>query len=258
MQPQLETNANPSSDFGFKKQRRIGGLIWILIGIALLFTLGLGLSMLRKQRQPTPRAGESIARPIFGANEFTDVKEGGVTFSEVYPPGSPADKAGLVGGDIVTSFDGKSVRDKAEMNNILRQTPIGKTVEINYLRDGETRKTRLTTIPEEQFNQLVDAFEERAGGKGQLGFDEGEARVVPIPNTKISGVRLSSLSPSGPAALAGILEGDVIIEFDGVPIRKVGELVMRIWRTTPYSNVKVVVMRGTEKLEINVKMGKRR
>ena len=144
------------------------------------------------------------------------------------------------------------------MKNLLRQTAVGKTVEITYLRDGETKKTRLTTISEEQLTRLVDAFEERAGGRGQLGFDEGEARVVPIPDTKISGVRLSSLSSSGPAALAGIQEGDVIVEFDGVPIRKVGELVMRVQRTIPYSTVKVVVMRGTERHEISVKMGKRR
>lgn len=258
MQPQLETSGNSSTGFASKKQRRVGGFTWILIGIALLFVIGLGISLLRKQGEVTPRAAESTTRSVFGVSEFSDVKEGGVTFSEVYPPGSPADKAGLLGGDIVNGFDGRPVKDKAEMNNLLSATAVGKTVEITYLRDGETKKTRLTTISEEQFNQLEEAFEERAGVRGQLGFDEGEARVVPIPDTKISGVQLSSLSSSGPAALAGIQEGDVVIEFDGVPIRKVGELVMRVWRSIPYSTVKVVVMRGTERHEISVKMGKQR
>lgn len=257
MQPQVETSGNSSAGFASKK-RRVGGFTWILIGIAILFVIGLGMSLLRKQAAVTPRVAESNPRSVFGVSEFSDVKEGGVTFSEVYPPGSPADKAGLVGGDIVTGFDGKQVKDKAEMNNLLRQTAIGKTVEITYLRDGETKKTRLTTISEDQFSQLEEAFEERAGGRGQLGFDEGEARVVPIPDTKISGVQLNSLSSSGPATLAGVQEGDVVIEFDGVPIRKVGELVMRVWRATPYSTVKVVVMRGTERHEISVKMGKQR
>ena len=258
MQPQVETSGNSPTGSVPRKQRRVGGMTWILIGIAVLFVLGLLISTLRTQREVAPRVTEASVRSIFGVNEFDDVKEGGVTFSEVYPPGSPADKAGLVGGDIITTFDGRTVKDQAEMANLLRQTAVGKTVEITYLRDGETKKTKLSTISQEQFDQIQDAFENRSGGKGQLGFDEGAARVVSIENTKISGVMLPSLSSSGPAVLAGIQEGDVIIEFDGAPIRRVGELVMRVWRATPYSTVKVVVMRGTERLEIPVKMGKRR
>jgi putative serine protease PepD len=56
--------------------------------------------------------------------------------------------------------------------------------------------------------------------------------------------------------MAGIKEGDVVIEFDGVPIRTTDEFLMRVRRALPYSIVKVVVMRGEEKLEIPVKMGK--
>lgn len=257
MQPQLETSAS-SSGVGFKKKRRFGGLAWILVGIGLLFAFGLLFSMLKKQQQPNPRPAESPRRSGFGVNEFRSVKEGGVTFSEVYPPGAPADKAGLLGGDIITNFDGRPVKDEAEMTHLLQQTPPDKAVEVAYIRDGETKKARLTTISPEQLDQLEDAFEERAGGRAQLGFDEGDTSVVPIPGTKISGVRLNSLSSSGPAALAGIQEGDIIIEFDGVPIRTTGELVMRVWRSVPYGNVKVVVIRKGERVEVSVKMGKRR
>jgi putative serine protease PepD len=56
--------------------------------------------------------------------------------------------------------------------------------------------------------------------------------------------------------LAGVKEGDVVIEFDGVPIRTTDEFLMRVRRALPYSTVKVVVMRGEEKLEIPVKIGK--
>jgi serine protease Do len=257
MQPQLETSAS-STGVGFKKKRRFGGLAWILVGIGLLFAFGLLFSMLKKQQQPNTRTAESPRRSGFGVSEFRSVKEGGVTFAEVYPPGSPADKAGLVGGDIVTNFDGRAVKDEAEMNNLLQQTPPDKAVEVTYLRDGETKKARLTTISPEQMDQLEDAFEDQASGRAQLGFDEGDTNVVPISGTKISGVRLNSLSSSGPAALAGIQEGDVIIEFDGVPIRTTGELVMRVWRSVPYGTVKVVVIRNGERVEVPVKMGKRR
>ena len=258
MQPQLETSGASSTGVGLKKKRRFGGLAWILVGIGVLFAVGLLFSMLKKQAQPNPRPAESNRRSAFGVGEFRNVKEGGVTFAEVYPPGSPADKAGLLGGDIVTHIDGRPVKDEAEMNNFLRQTPPEKTVEVTYLRDGETKKTRLTTISQEQMDQLEDAFEDRASGRAQFGFDEGDTSVVPITGTKISGVRLNSLSSSGPAALAGVQEGDIVIEFDGVPIRTTGELVMRVWRSVPYSTVKVLVVRNGERVEVPVKMGKRR
>ena len=80
---------------------------------------------------------------------------------------------------------------------------------------------------------------------------------MPVPGKNIKGVLLERINPSGPAALAGLAEGDIIIEFDGVPIRTVSELVLRARRAIPYSTVKVVVIRGAEQLEIPVKIGKR-
>ena len=65
-----------------------------------------------------------------------------------------------------------------------------------------------------------------------------------------------NVSASMPADMAGIKEGDIVIEFDGVPIRTTEELLSRIRRAVPYSTVKVVVLRGEERIEIPVKMGK--
>jgi len=59
------------------------------------------------------------------------------------------------------------------------------------------------------------------------------------------------------AALAGIKVDDIVIEFDKVPIRTKEELTSRIHRAIPYSTVPIVVMRGNERLEIPVKIGRR-
>ena len=58
----------------------------------------------------------------------------------MWPPDSPADKAGLMGGDIITAFDGHATVDEKEMMRLLATTPSGKTVEIVYMRDGERKK----------------------------------------------------------------------------------------------------------------------
>ena len=141
--------------------------------------------------------------------------------------------------------------------SLLARTPIGKIVEITYLRDGELKKTSMATFSREGSSQLEDAFENRPEGWGQFGFDDGDSERVPVAGTKMHGVRLDGISPSGPAALAGIQDGDIVIEFDGTPIRTVRELVVRVRRALPYSTVKVKLLRGSEPMEIPVKIGKR-
>jgi S1-C subfamily serine protease len=239
-----------------KRKLRISGMTWLLIAIALLFSLGGVMTALRGTRE-TVRTDvtAAVALSYFVAHDFVNA-DGGVTFADVAPPGSPADKAGLVGGDVITSFDGQVVKNTDDMIALLKQTPPGKTVEVIYIRDGETKKAHLTTASREEFDLLAEGFENRPEGQGQLGFDDREAKRVPVSGTKIHGVQLVRLSLSGPAVLAGIQKGDIIIEFDGVPIRTVGELVTRVRRAKPYNIVKVVVIRGTEQIEIPVKMGK--
>ncbi|MFY9618692.1 MAG: PDZ domain-containing protein [Pyrinomonadaceae bacterium] len=247
----------PGAAAPYKKKRRISGMAWIIILIAAMFVLGGVLTAVRRSVSRPPFAPAATQRSYFGVDGFSDADGRGVTFRSVEPPGSPADLAGLVGGDIITSFDGQSVTDEDDMMRLLGRTPIGKTVEVIYLRDGELKKTSMTTFSREGSSGLEDAFENRPQGWGQFGFDDGDSEAVAIPGTKMHGVRLDGISGSGPAALAGIQNGDIVTEFDGTPIRTVRELVSRVRRALPYSTVKVKLIRGTEQMEIPVKIGKR-
>jgi S1-C subfamily serine protease len=245
-----------------KKRRKMSGMAWIFVGLLIFFV---GAAAFTAVINPIRHnAGRSvISRPVVksyvGVDEWEST-DNGVTFRSVDAPGGPADKAGLVGGDIITKFDGQEVRDEDQMDDLMEHTPIGKTVDVEYIRDGETKKTQLTTISSGDFERLRKDFENRPEGRAQFGYEDGEAERVEVPGPKpgktIYGVKLNELLQSRPADLAGIKEGDVVIEFDGVPIRTRNEFLMRVRRALPYSVVKIVVMRGAEKLEIPVKMGK--
>jgi serine protease Do len=178
--------------------------------------------------------------------------DGGALIRDIMPPGSAADKAGLVGGDVITSFDGKPVRSESDLSNLLTWTPIGKTVEVVYIHDGETKIAKLTTISEKENSKLEEAFDDMP--KGFLGVDDDFKRVQ-IPGTNIYGVQVNEVYRNRPAYIAGLRDGDVVIEFNGAPIRTPEEFNRRIDRAQPDSTVKIVVMRGTERLEIPVKMG---
>jgi len=161
---------------------------------------------------------------------------------------------------VIVNFDGKPVMNKDDMEKIMEQMPPGKTVEVVYMRDGEVHNTKLTTISQAEFKQLENAFDDRPEGRGVFGYDSDDVERVEIPGTKMFGVRLDEVYPSRPADLAGVKKGDIVIEFDGTPIRTGQELSMRVNRALPYSTIKLVVMRGgdkLEKVEIPVKMGRR-
>jgi membrane-associated protease RseP (regulator of RpoE activity) len=240
-----------------RKRRRFSGTTWMFIGLLVFFVFAAAFTSVVKRNRSInpPRAVFVPPRSYAGVDGF-ETTDAGVTFGNVEPPGGPADLAGLVGGDIITTVDGQPVHSEDEMSEILRRIPIGKTVDVVYLRDAETKNTRMTTISKQEMDRLNEVLASRPEGRGRFGFDDDETERVPIAGTNMFGVRVDDISPSLPADMAGIKNGDVIIEFAGAPIRTVDELRSRVNRAIPYQTIKVVVMRGAERLDIPVKMGK--
>ena len=282
-----------------KRRKKITGMTWIFVGLLAFFVCAAAFTAIVTPFRPHVQFSAPIApRSYVGVDGF-DTTEGGVTFDYVEAPGVPADKAGLVGGDIITVFDGKTVTEDDQMMDLLRRTPIGKTVDLTYIRDGEVKNTKLTTVSKEEYDGLVAAFRRRPEGSGLFGYEDGDSERVEIPATTSGtttpetttpetttpgtttpgtttpktpgattpkapgttttpkfGVKLNTILRSRPADLAGVKEGDIVTEFDGIPIRTPREFRMRVLRAIPYSTVKLVVFREGAKVEIPVKMGK--
>ena len=243
-----------------KRRGRISGMSWLFIGLLVFFVAAAAFTaIVRPARSPAVNVefgGRSTSTVSFVGVDNFDTTDGGVTFDNVEPPGSPADKAGLVGGDIITSLDGQVVKTDDEMTDLLARTPIGKTVDVVFIRDGAAQTVKLTTISRAEGERLEEVFDSRPAGRAQFGYEDGEDERVPVPNTKMFGVRLGEILANRPADIAGVKEGDIVIEFDGIPIRTTGEFLSRVRRAEPYSTIKLVVIRGLETLEIPVKMGK--
>ena len=125
-------------------------------------------------------------KSFLGVNGFeTADNDAGVTFDNVEAPDTAADKAGLIGGDIITRFDGREVHDEDEMTELMVATPIGKTVDVEFLRDGEKKTTKLTTISSDENRRLTALFEKRPEGLGQFGYDNGDVEEVEVPGTNL-------------------------------------------------------------------------
>ena len=240
----------------------MSGLTWLFIGL-LVFFIGAAAftALIAPVRRSEHFSSVPVVKSFIGIDEVNDMEnKQGVVLNAVSVPNGPADKAGLIGGDVILKVDGQPVQSEDQMDALMRKTPVGKTIEVEYLRDGQPKKAQLTTISIEEHRKLSKEFERRPEGRGQFGYDDGETDTVQVPGTNIYGVRLGEILQSRPADMAGIKDGDIVVEFDGVPIRTEDEFLMRVRRALPYSTVKVVVLRGEgdvkEKLEIPVKMGK--
>jgi membrane-associated protease RseP (regulator of RpoE activity) len=241
-----------------RKPKRGRKLMWMFAVVAfLLVTVVGGKLLFTAIRDAAQRNGISLQsqpeqpRSFVGASEFSDIENASGALLEESLPGSPAEQAGLVDGDIIQKFDGTDVKDEDSLRDAISQTPIGKTVEVVYLRDGETKTTKLTTISNRDYD--LDAHFPRE--RGLMGVDDLDR--VEVEGTKIYGVRVGDVYDNRPADLAGLKEGDIITEFEGKPVRTAEGLGGYIALAKPASTVKLIVYREGQRIELPVKMGRR-
>ena len=105
--------------------------------------------------------------PDYGAMESTT---GGVKLADVRP-GSPADKAGIRGGDVIVSMAGTKIENLYDMSYALQDHKPGETVDVVVVRGGErvplraTLSTRGVTAPVNQEKHLKDIRQLTFGGE---------------------------------------------------------------------------------------------
>jgi S1-C subfamily serine protease len=235
---------------------RMGWVGWVVLSLAIFLAIGFAVKMKRERAAARGAVDRppvvSILREVDG---FETADGGGVLIEGLDGPNTSLERAGLIGGDIIVSFDGQQVRDESAMRRILGATPPGKPVQVIYIRDGETRTTMLQTAHEREYRGM-ELIDRRPGGRGQIGVNLGER--VRVPNTNFYGVELEGVTRNQPADLAELKKGDIVVEFNGKLVRTPGDLRLRIYEAEPGSMVPVVVMRGGERREFLVKIGRSR
>lgn len=239
------------------RPRRAGWMIWVVLLVALLTASGVVTRSVRDRVAGGSKQGQGLPTNSI-LKEVDDIETadgGGVFITGLSGPDGSLERAGVVGGDVIKSFDGQPVPNTSALRKILAATPPGKTVPVTFVHDGETKTATLTTADERDFRgmTLIDA---RPGGQGRIGVDVGER--VRVPGSNVYGVEVDGVTRNGPADLAGLKRGDIMTEFDGKPVRTPGDMRLRIWSATPGDTVKAVVVREGQRLEIPVKMGRQR
>lgn len=139
-------------------------------------------------------------------------------------PGGPAERAGLLPGDIITRFNGRPIETSNRLKNAIAFTPPGSSVNVDLVRDG---------LPLTIAARLTDKTTGEAvalGGKAfrDLGFavrtlTPEVAETLSYP-AEVSGVVVTQVDPGTAADTARLQAQDVIVGVNGQGVRNADEL----------------------------------
>jgi membrane-associated protease RseP (regulator of RpoE activity) len=236
---------------------RGGWWVWLMIALVLLFAGGMvPLSIRSRQRARLAAEAALPATSLTAEVDGFDTPDGGgAMIRGLSGPDTSFEAAGLLGGDTITFFDGKPVRDADALRKFIAATPPGKTVDVVFIRDGETKTAKLTTRGRGEYRGM-QPIDSRAGGRGIIGVNVGDR--VRLPNSNVFGVELDHVERNGPADLVGLKPEDAVFEFGGKPVRTTGDLRLRIYEAVPGSTIPVSVMRGGQRIDLQIKIGRQR
>ena len=137
---------------------------------------------------------------------------------------SPASKAGIAAGDVITEIDGKAIKDSRELARKVGMMAPGTKIKVTLARKGEIKTLTLTLgkMPNDQQAKADTSDEMSAGDSPRLGLNLAPAKDV--AGSGDQGVAVVGVDPNGPAAERGIKTGDVILDVAGKAVANTAEV----------------------------------
>ena len=138
----------------------------------------------------------------------------GVVIVDVVPD-SPAARAGLKQGDIVTHVNGRRVRSSADLRNQVGLTAIGEEIDLKILRGNEARNVRARIEPTQTASARAAQVVPELAGAAIGNLESGGRIQAPV---------VVKVERGSPAWNHGLREGDVIAGVNRRKVRSVDEL----------------------------------
>ncbi|HSG54121.1 MAG TPA: trypsin-like peptidase domain-containing protein [Paracoccaceae bacterium] len=212
--------------------------------------VGIGLAIPAEDAQPIVQQlirRETIERGFLGVQinpvdedyaEALGIPENSGEFIQSVQPGQAAEAAGLQSGDVVLSVNNEDITRSRSLSYIVANIAPGTRVPVEYLRDGQRRRTTVTVgrrPSNEELRAQAQTFDPNDEGQGQMepgkssGLIEQALGVQVIAITpqiarslgagpEVTGLVIAAVDPSSDAAAKGLARGIVISTANGRPV----------------------------------------
>jgi len=136
---------------------------------------------------------------------------------------TPAAKAGVQAGDVITAVNGTAIKDSRSLAREISAMAPGSSAKLDILRKGEQTSISVTlaAMPDQPEKQ-AEASEMDKGSAPHLGVAVAPASEVAGAGNK--GVVITAVDPEGPAAEHGLQSGDIILDVGGKSVGSTSEL----------------------------------
>jgi serine protease Do len=136
---------------------------------------------------------------------------------------SPATKAGLETGDVITAVNGKPVKDAREFARTIGGLAPDSSVKFDVMRNGEAKSltATLAQMPSERTAQAETSGQGTAANTPHLGLAVEPANTAGAGE---KGVVVTAVEPDSPAAQQGIEPGDVILDVNGKQVGNAADI----------------------------------
>lgn len=155
---------------------------------------------------------------------------------------SPADKAGLIPGDVITSFNGQEILEMKKLPRLVAETSINSTAEVALLRKGSPMKLQVklgtlldndvgepaTNLPDEEI--VIPDTAKEILGLTIAPLDSSLRLRYGIP-TNIKGLLVMDVNKKSKAATKGVVIGDVIASANQEAVEEATDLIDILKRT---------------------------
>jgi serine protease Do len=137
--------------------------------------------------------------------------------------GSPAVKAGIQSGDVITAVNGTPVKDARDLARTIGMLPPNSAVKLDILRQGDAKAVTVTLaqMPNEQTASAGPETQSPSRGVPHLGLTVAPAAAAGAGQT---GVVVTAVDPDGPAAEAGVETGNVILDVGGKAVTDANDI----------------------------------
>ena len=184
------------------------------------------------------------------ANSFKLDKPEGALVSSV-EEGSPADKAGLQSGDVIRQVNGQAIVSSGDLPAVIGMAKPGDNVKLDVWRQGAAEQ--LTAKLGSASTKGAEAVRQKDGpAQGKLGL---ALRPLQPDEMQQSGIDTGLVvqQASGPAALAGVQAGDVLVSINGKPIKSIDQVREAVAKAG--KSMALLIQRGTDKIFVPVNLG---